>query len=292
MSEPIVTTFPNEGELARALAMLDALSLPYEVLTPPRAYSRVAVAAVVLELEVFREFGRTSGSGFFISAPRVEGSFVELADVKDEPGLACSGSAPYRPARHDAPADEEPPLWTEDVFGTASVMVFASCLTDQKGVRVTAHLSGDLTDVFPYLNADMATARYNPRGPTLTFMDRHRLITLYDRRIAIAKADDLEDAWRLLEMVRRRANDVWARRHEIEPSHEAQRRPTLFEIVKCLPRTNCRECGEATCTAFAARLLGGEIELSRCRPAWQGEYVYLREALIDLCAGSGQEVGP
>jgi len=290
VSERVVTTFPTAGELDRGVTLLKALHLPYEILTPPRAYSRVAIPAVLLDLETFREFSRASGGGFFLSSPRVEGSFVELADMKDEPALACSGSAPYRPVPH-APADEAPPVYDDDIFGDAAVMVFASCLTDQKGVRITAHLSGDLTEVFPYLNADMPAARYNPRGPTLTFMEQHRLITLYDRRVAIAKADDLEDAWRLMEVVRRRANDVWARRAEIEPSYEAQRRPTLFEIVKVLPRTNCRECGEATCTAFAARLLGGEINLSECQPVWDGEYTHLKEVLVDLCAGLGQEVG-
>ena len=48
--------------------------------------------------------------------------------------------------------------------------------------------------------------------PVLTFMDGHRMVSLFRDRIAIAKADDIVDAWASLERLRCTVNEVWARR--------------------------------------------------------------------------------
>ena len=39
-----------------------------------------------------------------------------------------------------------------------------------------------------------------------------------------------------------------------------------IQIYKLLPQTNCKQCGEATCMAFACNLLLQERELSECLP--------------------------
>jgi len=39
-----------------------------------------------------------------------------------------------------------------------------------------------------------------------------------------------------------------------------------IEIYKHLPRTNCKECGETNCMAFAAKLVNREATLQECKP--------------------------
>ncbi len=39
---------------------------------------------------------------------------------------------------------------------------------------------------------------------------------------------------------------------------------TGIQIFKLLPKTNCKECGQPTCLAFAMNLAAGKAELSRC----------------------------
>ena len=39
---------------------------------------------------------------------------------------------------------------------------------------------------------------------------------------------------------------------------------TGIEIFKLLPKTNCKECGDPTCLAFAMKLAAGKSELSLC----------------------------
>ncbi len=45
-----------------------------------------------------------------------------------------------------------------------------------------------------------------------------------------------------------------------------------MEILKGLPRTNCRECGEPTCMVFATKLLKNERKLEECKPLLNDEH--------------------
>jgi CO dehydrogenase/acetyl-CoA synthase gamma subunit (corrinoid Fe-S protein) len=51
-----------------------------------------------------------------------------------------------------------------------------------------------------------------------------------------------------------------------EPRYEGAPKPKVIEILKLLPRTNCRECGEPTCMVFAARMSEGVKEPLDCPP--------------------------
>ena len=39
-----------------------------------------------------------------------------------------------------------------------------------------------------------------------------------------------------------------------------------IDVYKLLPRTNCKECGEENCMAFATKLVNKEIRLDQCTP--------------------------
>jgi len=254
-----VTTFAERAEFERARARLEARGVAFDVIASEPGYRLVGVPALVTDAE-----GR---------AALAPGGAAEVVSA---------GWVEYRPARIAVPA-EEPPAYQDDIFGEARIMVLAPCVADPAKIRLIAHLTGDLTEVFPYLNAEMQQACYNARGPTFTFMDGCRMISMYPRRVAVARADDIVDGWRTLEMIRRRANETWARRAHIEPSHVLRQKPPALEIFKRLPGTNCRACGEATCLAFAVRVHAGEAEVSRCRPVFGGNHNHLREALLEIC---------
>ncbi|MHC1567058.1 MAG: (Fe-S)-binding protein [Candidatus Syntropharchaeia archaeon] len=40
--------------------------------------------------------------------------------------------------------------------------------------------------------------------------------------------------------------------------------PNPMEIYKFLPKTNCKECGESTCMAFAVKLLSAQVKIEDC----------------------------
>ncbi|MCL5742419.1 MAG: hypothetical protein M1541_00630 [Acidobacteria bacterium] len=248
----LVVVFPNAAELDKALALLSTRGLP----ATPVGF----VPALVTE--------PAGLSAIQQAAPRI----------------SMAGWAGHRPSRGELPVRVP---FAGDIFGEASIMFFGPCMADETKVRLVAHLSGDLTEVLPYLNAEMRQACYNARGPSLTFMEGYRLVTIYARRVALGKADDIVDACRVLKDLRARMNRVWARRAAITPSREMRSKPPVLEVYKRLPRTNCGNCGEATCMAFAAKLWTGEGKLSRCTPVFEGDYRHLRGALVEICAGLG-----
>ncbi len=53
---------------------------------------------------------------------------------------------------------------------------------------------------------------------------------------------------------------------------------TGIEIFKLLPKTNCKECGEPTCLAFAMKLAAGKAELALCPYISEESKVKLEEA--------------
>jgi ArsR family metal-binding transcriptional regulator len=258
-----VGTFPHQSEFAKAKAIADSLGLACQVVSPEPGFGRVGVPAMVLD-----------------DGPR--GALMGHGGD----AVVCSGWVDYRPASISVPA-RTPLEFADDIFGQAAIVVLADCIADTTKVRLIAHISGDLTAVFPYLNAEMQQASYNKDGPNLTFMDKYRMVSLYPSRIAIAKADEIVDAWRVLEMIRCRVNEVWSRRGRIEPSYERRAKPPALEIYYRLPKTNCRACGQKTCMAFALHLWSGNAVPSQCKPVFEGEAGHLKPALMEICVGLG-----
>jgi len=266
--ESLIGTFANGAQFEKARAVLEGLSRSYRLISPEPGFRHVGVPSLVLDEDTHRAL------------------YAHFADA-----FTCAGWVKYRPATIRVPQGE-PVSFSDDRFGETAVMVLAPCVADPSRIRLIAHISGDLTEVFPYLNTQMREACFNRNGPTFTFMDGHRMISLYPRRIAIAKADEIVDAWRTLEAIRCRVNDTWARRAEITPSYEMREKPPALEIFKRLPRTNCRACGERTCLAFAVKLWSGGGQLSQCQPVFEGDFAQLRPALLEICRGLGVIDGP
>lgn len=61
---------------------------------------------------------------------------------------------------------------------------------------------------------------------------------------------------------------------------------TAMDIYKLLPKTNCAECGEASCMAFATKLSEKETELDLCTPLEEENF----KKLADLLAPAVREV--
>ena len=259
----VITTFPKMSEWEKAKAKLDAAGLAYRLLSPEPGYSRVGVPATVIS----------------------EDTYKKLSTVVSD-NLTICGWVDYYPSNIETP-NTQPPVYENDVFGNVAVMVLAPCVADVTKIRLIAHISGDLGPVFPYLNAELRQACYNKDGQSFTYMESYRMVSLYPHRIALAKIDGLPDGWRILETIRGLVNSTWSRRNEITPTDVMRQKPPALEIYKRLPGTNCRECGEMTCIAFALRLWSGDVEPALCKPIYQGEFRHLQAPFLEICKGLG-----
>jgi ArsR family metal-binding transcriptional regulator len=77
---------------------------------------------------------------------------------------------------------------------------------------------------------------------------------------------DVEEGLGLLTSLVDAFNATWTHRHELISVNTARRALRLLDVWSLLPQTNCKQCGEATCMAFAAALLQHRRILSDCLP--------------------------
>lgn len=124
-------------------------------------------------------------------------------------------------------------------------------------LRCVAYLNENIGDVLPYLNTVLKGHQYIKNPPSLTLKFNGKLITLYSQEIGINIVADEDEADKILEWLKQKINDTWEKRREITPSFEVPQKPGVLNILKLLPKTNCRECGQPTCMVFAVLVAGG-----------------------------------
>ncbi|MBI5897220.1 MAG: Fe-S cluster protein [Desulfobacterales bacterium] len=140
----------------------------------------------------------------------------------------------------------------------------SACNPDAMDVHCFAHLDQDVGAALPYLNTVLGGFEYLQEPPAVTFKAHGKLITVHGRKIAVNALKNEEQARKIVEWLKREINDAWEKRDSIVPSYKGAPRPQLIEILKLLPKTNCRQCGEPTCMVFAARIAEGAKSIDAC----------------------------
>ena len=118
--------------------------------------------------------------------------------------------------------------------------------------------------MLPYLNSVLGGFEYLQDPPALILKSRGRLITLHAHKIAINALKDENEADKILQWLISEINAAWEGRDKIQPSFEGLPRPGILEILRRLPKTNCRKCGHPTCLVFATRLAEGVHTTADC----------------------------
>lgn len=155
----------------------------------------------------------------------------------------------------------------------------AECNPRFQALHCFAHLDQDVSKAIPYLNAVLGGHSYTQDPPSVNFKIQGKLITVHPKKIAINALQDEEEATRIIEWLKREINAAWENRDNIEPLYEAAPRPILFEILKLLPKTNCKECGQTTCMVFAAQVAEGAKGPENCPPLNEENSIKLTEYL-------------
>ncbi len=186
-------------------------------------------------------------------------------------------------------AKEYKPSVSEGEFLKSITLCYvAPCIADEKKIRLIAYFSCDISEILPYLNAVMKGASYNKNAPTLTYTKGRRVINLYNIRVAIAKADDIIDAWNILNEIKDLINKTYQDKDKIKPNYEEKVKVTALQIYGWLPKINCKACGEATCLAFAVKLLQGEQKLLNCAPLLtESKFIENKKIMEELAEALG-----
>jgi len=138
------------------------------------------------------------------------------------------------------------------------------CMPGAMSVQCFAHLDQDVSPALPYLNTSLGAFEYVRQPPSVTFRVQGKLITVHAQKIAINALKDEHEARKIVQWMIREINEAWENRDAIEPSYEGIHRPNIVDIVKLLPKTNCKKCGFPTCMVFATLVAEGAKDLTNC----------------------------
>jgi ArsR family metal-binding transcriptional regulator len=159
------------------------------------------------------------------------------------------------------------------------------CLAEPGKVQIVGTPSNSLADVIPYLATLPGIVTYNPVRLSLTFRRRPGFLTLLTDQVLITQVKDNEEGAELLDNLVEAINTTWEKRDELVAVTKAARVLRPLDIYTLLPQTNCRECGEATCMAFAARLFMREVEPAKCTPLFEDSGFEERRDTLEAMIG-------
>lgn len=155
------------------------------------------------------------------------------------------------------------------------------CLAAPGKIIVIGRPNRSLNEVLPYLAALPGVIAYNPDTPSLTFRRQAGFLTLNGDRIYITQVKDVDEGLTLLNDLKDAINVTWKRRFELAAVTERRRAPRLLDIYALLPQTNCKQCGEATCMAFAVDLIQQKRGLAECPPLHNDDAFAERRATLE-----------
>ena len=147
------------------------------------------------------------------------------------------------------------------------------CLAEPGKIIVIGEPSRKLDEVLPYLATLPNVIAYNPETCTLTLRRQPGFISLYSEKAYITKVQNTEEGLELFQALVEAINATWEKRAELVAMTARKHAPRPLDVWTLLPQTNCKQCGEATCMAFACNLLLQERKLEECMPL-QGDEAF------------------
>jgi ArsR family metal-binding transcriptional regulator len=131
------------------------------------------------------------------------------------------------------------------------------CNASFQSLHCHMHLDEDIGYVIPLLNSTLGGSAFTRSPPSVMFKIHGRLIAVHARKISVNAIKDTQEAEKIAAWMQREINETWEKRETIIPRYHAKKEPQFIEVLKLLPKTNCRECGQPTCMVFATLVLQG-----------------------------------
>jgi ArsR family metal-binding transcriptional regulator len=151
--------------------------------------------------------------------------------------------------------------------------------------NATARFQDDISDVFPYLNAQWKGIIYSPAAKQMTWRFEEHAVAIKPHEITISYLPDRDSATTMMEKIVAEINQIWMDRENLTPLHTPRKRLVAMEVYQLLPQTNCKLCGYPTCFAFASQITVGEADVQACIPLFTEEpYTEKRQGLLDMLA--------
>ena len=155
------------------------------------------------------------------------------------------------------------------------------CLAEPGKVIVVGNPSRSLDEVLPYLAALPGVIAWNPEVFTLTFRRNPGFLTLFADKVTVTQVIDTQAGLEVLDALKDAINATWEHRAELMAVTKRKRAPGHLDVYVLLPQTNCKQCGEASCLAFAVLLIQQQHTLDECPPLLEDPAFPERRATLE-----------
>ncbi|MFN3504689.1 MAG: (Fe-S)-binding protein [Caldimicrobium sp.] len=150
----------------------------------------------------------------------------------------------------------------------------AYCYPAKGCYKARLPLSYSLMEFATYIKAKAKVLLYEPEKYivfNLQYKKKTYKVFLEEKELRWAIVEDREEAKEVLRYLLEIFLELFQKKDELTPDFNPIKRPPALEIYKGLPKTNCKECGEISCLAFAIKLSMAEVEVSQC-PYIKGKF--------------------
>ena len=168
-------------------------------------------------------------------------------------------------------------LFPEAFVKKISIKEITPCTADPDRIKFLAQADKPLGEVLPILYLSIPNAKYSEKLEALSYRYKQHLVTMFSTgRIGMTYVKDRNEAEQLVEETKNLINRafIYLKTHG-KPTPEligAKKELDSMKIYEKLPKTNCKECGEQGCFAFATKLLNSEKSLEDCPPLTTKKY--------------------
>lgn len=177
-------------------------------------------------------------------------------------------------------------IHTADGF-TFSLSEIKPCLADNMRVRIIAQFEADLTPILEILFLHFRNANYSRNLHCVTTKRDGQSTTVFGSgRVAMTFLKNEQEAVDRLRELSNTFSKAFTYLENTGPADpetvEKKESINALQIHKLLPQTDCGECSESGCFAFATLLMNGEREIDDCNPMKLRENADKRSNLVKL----------
>ncbi|MCG6980329.1 MAG: hypothetical protein LJE88_02870 [Deltaproteobacteria bacterium] len=151
-------------------------------------------------------------------------------------------------------------------------LVNIECMPTSTKFNAIVDIEVDIGHLLPYLATVIRGCTYIDGTGELNYMEGGHIIAIRSRQITVTALSDEAEARQVCKELRNMINQVDKQRESITPTLRKHARLDPLTVYRELPGTNCGECGETTCMAFAARVVSRELKASTCKILLGKEY--------------------
>lgn len=174
--------------------------------------------------------------------------------------------------------------------GYALQTMLPECDNRADTVNAVVDLTDDVSEVLPYLASVTRVCTYDDRTKILMFNREGKRVVVYPRRIMITKLKDRQEATLVADELKDLINGTYENKQNVVPCYKKGGELRVLDVLRLLPGTSCRQCGQPTCTAFAAKLVRQETVIARCPPLLAGDFEEKKGKLLALLGAAGYQV--